>query len=677
MTKDKGLEERTAELRKQINFHNYRYYVLGRPVISDHEYDMLVRALRELEAEHPELVTSDSPTQRVGGEPAEKFERVRHPEPILSLANAFDAGEVRAWILRIAKLDKRVEGAEFVVEPKFDGLTVVLHYEGGMFASGATRGDGINGEDVSNNLRTVHALPLRIPVNESAGRAPERIVVRGEAIILRHDFERMNKELERSGEQPYVNPRNAVSGALRQLDPALTAERPISLFCYSIVEGDGVLPRRQWEVLKYLRRMGFAVSDEVAYCRDIEQAIAKAGELEMRRDELPYEADGAVIKLDDLDLADDLGVVGKDPRGAIAFKFAAQVVSTKLLDIGVNVGRTGVITPYAILEPVEVSGVTVKQATLHNFDYVAEKDIRVGDRVMIKRAGEVIPYVIGPVVDVRTGEEEVYTEPDRCPSCGEPVKRVPGEVALYCMNSSCPAQRVRHLEHYASRGAMDVEGLGIRVAEQLVENGLVQDVGDIYHLTAEQLLELEGFAEKRAENLLRAIDSTRRRSLARLVNGLGIRGVGETVAADLAQRFSDLGALSAASLESLQKIPGIGPNIAEAIHEWFRRDANQRLLRKLQAAGVWPKGTPLQRVGTGPLMGKLFVITGTLPGMSREQAKALIEDNGGRVIDSVSGRTDYLVVGESAGSKLEKARALGVREIDLDGLQGLIAGSEG
>jgi DNA ligase (NAD+) len=429
--------------------------------------------------------------------------------------------------------------------------------------------------------------------------------------------------------------------------------------------------------LKYLRRMGFAVSDEVAYCRDIEQAIAKAGELEMRRDELPYEADGAVIKLDDLDLADDLGVVGKDPRGAIAFKFAAQVVSTKLLDIGVNVGRTGVITPYAILEPVEVSGVTVKQATLHNFDYVAEKDIRVGDRVMIKRAGEVIPYVIGPVVDVRTGEEEVYTEPDRCPSCGEPVKRVPGEVALYCMNSSCPAQRVRHLEHYASRGAMDVEGLGIRVAEQLVENGLVQDVGDIYHLTAEQLLELEGFAEKRAENLLRAIDSTRRRSLARLVNGLGIRGVGETVAADLAQRFSDLGALSAASLESLQKIPGIGPNIAEAIHEWFRRDANQRLLRKLQAAGVWPKGTPLQRVGTGPLMGKLFVITGTLPGMSREQAKALIEDNGGRVIDSVSGRTDYLVVGESAGSKLEKARALGVREIDLDGLQGLIAGSEG
>jgi DNA ligase (NAD+) len=677
MTKDKGLEERTAELRKQINFHNYRYYVLGRPVISDHEYDMLVRALRELEAEHPELVTSDSPTQRVGGEPAEKFERVRHPEPILSLANAFDAEEVRAWILRIAKLDKRVEGAEFVVEPKFDGLTVVLHYEGGMFASGATRGDGINGEDVSNNLRTVHALPLRIPVNESAGRAPERIVVRGEAIILRHDFERMNKELERSGEQPYVNPRNAVSGALRQLDPALTAERPISLFCYSIVEGDGVLPRRQWEVLKYLRRMGFAVSDEVAYCRDIEQAIAKAGELEMRRDELPYEADGAVIKLDDLDLADDLGVVGKDPRGAIAFKFAAQVVSTKLLDIGVNVGRTGVITPYAILEPVEVSGVTVKQATLHNFDYVAEKDIRVGDRVMIKRAGEVIPYVIGPVVDVRTGEEEVYTEPDRCPSCGEPVKRVPGEVALYCMNSSCPAQRVRHLEHYASRGAMDVEGLGIRVAEQLVENGLVQDVGDIYHLTAEQLLELEGFAEKRAENLLRAIDSTRRRSLARLVNGLGIRGVGETVAADLAQRFSDLGALSAASLESLQKIPGIGPNIAEAIHEWFRRDANQRLLRKLQAAGVWPKGTPLQRVGTGPLMGKLFVITGTLPGMSREQAKALIEDNGGRVIDSVSGRTDYLVVGESAGSKLEKARALGVREIDLDGLQGLIAGSEG
>jgi DNA ligase (NAD+) len=669
---DEATRARAEELRRQINFHNYRYHVLDAPLISDREFDELVRQLQALETEHPGLITSDSPTQRVGGESSEGFVRAAHPQSILSLGNAFDADDVLAWYERIGKLDERVAKSEFIVEPKLDGLTVVLHYERGVFSLAATRGDGEVGEDISANMRTVRVLPLRIPIEEKAPPAPERLVVRGEAFIYLRDFEALNKRLEKAGERTYVNPRNAAAGALRQLDPALTADRPISLMCYSIVDSSEPLPERQSDVLELLRGLGFPVSQDVVVSQDIQDAVAAGQRLEAKRERLPYEADGAVIKVNHLGLAADLGVVGKDPRGAIAMKFAAQVVSTKLLDIGVNVGRTGVITPYAMLEPVEVGGVTVRNATLHNFDFIAEKDIRLGDRVFIKRAGDVIPYVIGPIPEERTGEEIPYKPPERCPSCGEPLERVAGEVAFYCVNAACPEQLVRNVEHFAWRGAMDIEGLGIKLAEQFVQQGLLEDVGDLYALTMDDLLQLEGFAEKKAENLLRALDNTRTRPLGRLINALGIRGVGEVVANVLEDRYADLDGLANAKLEELEGIEGIGPIIAEATVEWFRSPRNKRVVKKLRRAGVWPQSTPADRATpAGVFSGKTFVITGTLPSLTRQQAKSLIERNGGKVTGSVSSRTDYLLVGGDPGSKQRRARDLGVTEIDEQTLRSL------
>lgn len=671
------LRARAEELRRQIHFHNHRYHVLDAPLISDAAFDRLLRELQEIEAAHPALRTPDSPTQRVGGAPAERFEKVRHPAPILSLGNAFRPEEVQAWADRIARLDRRVLESAFVLEPKLDGLSVILHYHAGVFALGATRGDGETGEDITANLRTVRRLPLCIPVQQGAPAAPARLVVRGEAIIPRAEFAAMNRRLAEAGERTYVNPRNAAAGALRQLDPALTAGRPISLVCYAIVDADGPLPPTQWATRAYLADLGFPVSPEAERCADIEAALSALPAWEARRAALPYETDGVVLKLDDLRLAAELGVAGKDPRGAIAYKFPAQEASTRLLDIGVNVGRTGVITPYAVLEPVEIGGVTVRQATLHNFDDLAAKDIRIGDRVFIKRAGEVIPYVIGPAVEARTGDEVVFQPPDRCPSCGEALERLPGEVAVYCVNAACPAQRVRNLEHYVSRGAMDIVGLGIRLAEQLVQAGLVRDVADLYRLRAPALLKLEGFAEKKAENLLGAIAESRARPLERLIGALGIRGVGETVAGDLARHFVDLDALAQADAGALEAIEGIGPNIAGAIVDWFRRPRNRRLLNKLKAAGVWPVAAPASESAAGSLAGKTLVLTGTLPSLSREQAKRLIVQAGGRVSDSVSRATDYVVAGEVPGSKRRKADELGVPVIDEAGLRVLLGGAGG
>ncbi|UCF60027.1 MAG: NAD-dependent DNA ligase LigA [Anaerolineaceae bacterium] len=672
----KDISVRAEELRQQINYHNYRYHVLNSPVISDYEFDVLLRELQELETEYPELLTPDSPTQRVGGQPAERFQRVPHPAPILSLGNAYDADEVRAWFERITKLDDRVAGADFSVEPKLDGLTVVLHYENGIFTMGSTRGDGEYGEDITQNLKTVRSLPLRIPVGETDVEAPRRLVVRGEAIILRDAFEEMNRRLEKAGERTYVNPRNAASGALRQLDSKLTATRPISLLCYAIIQGEDSQPSRQVEVIEYLKQMGFPIPEETYHCGDLEGAISVGDKMARRREKLPYEADGVVIKINDLILAADLGFVGKDPRGAIAFKFPAQVVTTTLEDIGVNVGRTGVITPYAILEPIEVGGVTVSQATLHNFDFIEEKDIRIGDRVLLKRAGEVIPYVIGPVVDVRKGNEKPYDLPRYCPSCGEPLEQLAGEVAVYCVNATCPAQLVRNLEHYASRGAMDIEGLGIRIARQLVEAGLVSDVADLYQVTVDDLLTLEGFAEKKAENLLQAIDATRERSLSRLINALGIRGVGVTVAGDLARHFRSLEALQKATQEELEGIEGIGPNIAATIVDWMAQLSNAELLKKLQLAGIWP--TEGEGVGAEPgiFSGMTFVLTGKLPSLTRGEAKSLIGRHGGKVSGSVSRRTTYVVAGESAGSKLDRALAFGVPILNESSLRSLIERKE-
>lgn len=670
---DNSRRKRAEELRNEIHYHNYRYHVLDSPTISDLEYDRLLRELKGLEEAHPDLITSDSPTQRVGGEPAEGFTRVPHPTPILSLSNAFDADEVRAWYERILKLDERVAGTDFTVEPKLDGLTVVLHYEDGVFVLGATRGDGENGEDITSNLRTIRSLPLRIPVDGSAGEAPRRLVVRGEAFFMLDDFEELNQRLQEAGERTYVNPRNTASGSLRQLNPGLTASRPISLRCYAVVDIDGAAKDTQWDSLDMLKKLGFPMDENSKLCQTIEEAIEFGENLAARRDELPYEADGVVIKVNDMVLSADLGVVGKDPRGAIAFKFPAQVVTTRLLDIDVNVGRTGVITPYAILEPVEVGGVTVRQATLHNFDFIAEKEIRIGDRVLVKRAGDVIPYVIGPVAEARQGDEKPYTLPDRCPSCGEPLKQVPGEVAVYCVNSACPAQLIRNLEHFVSRSAMDVEGMGIKIAKQLIEQGLVKDVADLYDLKREDLLSLESFAEKKADNLLDAIDASRQRSLSRLINALGIQGVGVTVAADLARHFGSLDKLSKVTVAELETLEGIGPNIAATIHEWMSKPANKTLLKKLKRAEVWPEEVADSRIDVPQnLAGLTFVLTGTLPNLSRQDAKSLIEMHGGKVTGSVSGRTSYVVSGESPGSKLQRARDLGVGELTEDGLRALI-----
>jgi DNA ligase (NAD+) len=693
------LVKRYEDLKQQINFHNHRYHVMDDPLISDAEFDKLVVELRQIETSHPEWITPDSPTQRAGAVPSEKFEKVRHPRPILSLANAFGVEDARAWYERVRKLDDRLEKARFVVEPKIDGLSVVLHYRQGIFVQGATRGDGEVGEDITANLRTVKTIPLKIPVqSENTGTSsldhgisapPAYLVVRGEIYIPVKEFDRLNKRLEENGEKTYLNPRNTAAGSLRQLDPVVTASRPLSILVYQIVfwENDSTQPREprsQRELLEYLRALGFPVTRDVQVFKDIESAIAYTASWDKRRDELPYEADGMVIKIDDLDLAADLGFVGKDPRGAIAFKFPAREVTTKLLGIEVEVGRTGVLTPKAVLEPVEINGVIVRNATLHNFDYISEKDIRPGDRVLVKRAGEVIPYVIGPVLDLRTGSEQPYVPPRTCPACGQPVEHFESEVAWYCVNAACPAQLVRNVEHFVSRGAMDINGLGIRIVEKLIESDLVRDVADIYTLKRHDILEAVTKKDRKtgsappgkiADNLLTAIETSRHQPLNRLITALGIHGVGEVSAADLSRHFPSLDLLALASGEQLQVVDGVGPNIAEAILDWFKRERNQKVLEKLKTAGVWPTSEPgVKRSSTGPLSGMTFVITGTLLGFSREEAREYIEQHGGKVTDSVSKNTSYLVVGEAPGSKFQKAQALGVTIIGEAELRKLCEG---
>jgi len=661
-------------LVQSLNFHSYRYHVLDAPVISDYEYDKMLKHLIEIETNHPDWISNDSPSQRAGSGVLEKFTKVRHPGPVLSLANGFGAQDVRGWYERILRLDERVDQTGFVVEPKIDGLTVVLHYQDGRFVLGATRGDGVIGEDITMNLRTVRALPLTIPVNPDGPKPPSRLVVRGEAYMNIQDFDALNQNLLEAGEKTYQNPRNTAAGSLRQLDPGLTASRPLRLLIYQILDSDGPIPTTQWELLAYLRALGFPVTDQASLFKTLDQAIDACEAWIDRRDTLPFEVDGAVIKLNDLRLAADLGVVGKDPRGALAFKFPAREVTTTLQGIGINVGRTGVLTPTALLEPVEVGGVVVKQATLHNFDYIFEKDIRIGDRVLLKRAGDVIPYVIGPVTELRTGKEKIFEPPKVCPACGQSVEHIAGEVAWYCVNAACPAQLIRNVEHFVGRGSMDIVGLGIKIVEQLVESGLVKDVADLYNLTKDDLLKIEGFADKKADNLLASINVSRQQPLARLITALGIRGVGEVMASDLTKVYPDLEALSRTNLENLQLIEGVGPNTALAIVDWFARPANRNILSKLKDAGVWPrveqKNEPM---GPLPLEGFTFVVTGTLQGFSREEVKEFIQKFGGKVTDSVTRKTDFLVAGEAAGSKLDKARSLNVTIIDENGLRNMVS----
>ncbi len=669
------LQKRVENLRRQLRYHNYRYYTLNDPFISDAEYDALMDELQALEKEHPELVTPDSPTQRVGAAPAEAFTKVEHPVPILSLDKASSGEEVYAWWERVRKhRPPDAPPPAWVVEPKLDGLTVVLHYEDGGFVQGATRGDGYVGEDVTTNLRTVHTLPLRIPIDPDGPQPPTRLVVRGEAMMLIEDFEKLNERQVEAEEDPFANPRNAAAGSLRQLDPRVTAERPLTLLAYDIVDANGPAPGTQWETLAYLEELGFRVSEYVARFESLDEVVAHCEAWIDRRDTVPYEVDGLVVKVDDLATQEAMGVVGRAPRGAVAFKFPGREATTDLLDIGVNVGRTGALVPYAMLKPVEVGGVTIQNATLHNFEDLQRKDIRIGDRVVVRRAGDVIPYVVGPVVEARTGKERVFETPTVCPSCGEPVVSREDEVAIYCINVDCPEQRVRRVEHFAA--AMDVEGLGEKTVELLVDRGLVRNPADLYYLEPDDLLALEGFAEKSTENLLAAIEATKERPLAQVIAALGIQGVGWIVAQTLARHYRSIDTLASASREEIEAIEGMGPHTAEAITTWFQHEHNRAFIEKLRRAGVKLAQEELEEESTGPLEGLTFVITGTLS-RPRKEIAALIEEQGGRVTGSVSGNTDYLVVGDSpGGSKYSKAQELDTPMIDEARLRAMIDADE-
>lgn len=674
---------RAAGLRRALNYYAYRYFVVDDPAISDAEYDALLHELARLEATYPDLVTPDSPTQRVGGTVADRFVKVRHPQSMLSLSNAFEVEELRAWRDRLLRLlpESAAAGLAYVVEPKIDGLTVVLHYEQGRFVLGATRGDGSEGEDITANLRTVRGLPLLIPADPQATlAAPSRLVVRGEAYVTVHDFERFNAQQAAHEGRTYANPRNFAAGSLRQLDATISAGRPLRLWAYQVVNLEGGPPQTtQWAALHYLRDLGFPVIElggPIRRFQDFEQLVDYVVAFETLRQALPYETDGLVIKVDNLALHEELGAVGKEPRWATAYKYPAREAVTRLLDIAVNVGRTGTINPYAVLEPVAVGGVIVRNATLHNADYIAERDIRVGDYVAVKRAGEVIPQVLRPLVELRTGSEQVWTMPTHCPVCGEPIQRAPDEVAYYCVNSACPAQLVRAIEHFVSRGAMDIEGFGIRQAEQFVELGLIRSLADVYYLHEHEatLLAMEGFGDKRVNNLLSAIEASKQRPFARLLTALGIRGVGSVVAATLASHFGSIDALMTAQAEDFAQVSGIGPVLAANVVDWFSHAPNRQVVARLQAAGLVLAVPAAAAAATASqkLAGLTFVITGTLPGMSREEARALIEAHGGKVTDSVSKKTSYLLRGENPGSKVDKAARLGVADIGLDGLLALV-----
>jgi DNA ligase (NAD+) len=674
-----SLAARAAYLAERIRYHQYRYYMLDDPEIGDQEFDALFDELRTLEAAYPDLRTPDSPTLRVGGVIAERFEKTRHPAPMLSLANAFSLGELYAWRERVQRLLSEEERTRlaYVVEPKFDGLTVVLHYADGRFALGATRGDGEYGETITANLRTVRILPLQIPADNASGlSAPTRLVVRGEAYVEKADFERFNQKQVEAGERAYANPRNFAAGSLRQLDSSVTATRPLKLWVYQslIVEG-APPPTSHWEALAYLRSLGLPVCHDMRCFADadFDQLAAYVDAFGERRRDLPYEVDGLVIKVDSLLMQEELGFTGKDPRWALAYKYAGEEAVTTLRDIVVNVGRTGAVTPNAVLEPVQVSGVIVKSATLHNADYIRDLDIRIGDKVVIKRAGEVIPKVLHPLPDLRDGSERVWSMPATCPVCGAPLVRPEGEAATYCVNNACPEQLVRAVEYFVGREAMDMAGFGIKQAELFVAQGFIHDLADIYQLPWEQIRGLEGYGDKRVENLRAGVEASKSRPIHRLLTALGIRFVGAVVAEIITQHYHSLLDLAHATPEQLSAIEGIGPKIAASVHEYFSVLANRALIDKFAQLGVRVAAeAPVSPIGDQPLSGLTFVVTGTLPTFSRDETHAFIKAHGGKVASSVSGKTSYVVAGEAAGSKLDKARQLGVPVIDEAALRALV-----
>jgi DNA ligase (NAD+) len=681
------VRQRIAELREVINHHNYRYYVLDSPEISDAEYDELMKELRQLEAEHPELVTPNSPTQRIGAPPVEAFGVVEHPQPLLSLANAFSYEELAAWHKRVSNL---LGGRQFdlVCEPKIDGLAVALTYVDGLLATGATRGDGYRGEDITQNLRTIRSIPLAVP-----REAPPRFEVRGEVYLPKAGFKKLNEERAKEELPLFANPRNAAAGSVRQLDSSITARRPLDIFIYGLGWAEGkAMPDTHWEIMQYLKSLGFKINPNIALRHSLDEAEKYHQSWVETREKFPYEVDGIVAKINSIALQQELGTVAHEPRWAIAYKFPAVQGTTKLIDIGINVGRTGSLNPYAILEPVRVGGVVISSAALHNEEDIHRKDIRIGDWVVVQRAGEVIPEIVEPIVSRRTGKEKIFSmrgktwkiykkrkgivgkgkPPDYpvCPVCGSEVIKPEGEAMHRCTNAACPSQALERIKHFVSRGAMDIDGVGDKLCQTLFEAGLekkikFEDAGDLYSLTKEQLMKLERMADKSASNMLNSIEKSKNRPLARVIFALGILHVGEQYAELLAERFHSIDQLSEASQEELSTIPSIGPKIAQSIVAFFRQEGNKQIIKKLRKRGVKLEREEVKEAKPEklPLAGQEFVLTGKLESLSRSEAEAKIKALGGKAGSDVTRKTSYVVVGADPGSKLAKAEKLGIKTL--------------
>ncbi len=671
MAVPESIVRRVGKLREEIERHNYRYYVLDAPTISDAEFDALFRELQELEAQYPKLATPDSPTRRVGAPPLEEFPEVKHATPMLSLNNAFADDEVVAFDRRVRELLEGRE-VEYAVEPKLDGLAIGLSYENGAFTQGATRGDGYTGEDVTANLRTIHAIPLRL----HTPHPPRSLEVRGEVIMRKRDFARLNEHQRADGNKEFVNPRNAAAGSLRQLDSRVTAGRRLTFFAYGvgIAEGGEVPRDKHSRLLDFLEALGFPVPPERKVVRGADGLLAYYRDVGRKRDKLPYEIDGVVYKVNDLRSQKELGFVSRAPRFAVAHKFPAEEAATELLDIQVQVGRTGALTPVARLKPVFVGGVTVTNATLHNEDEINRKDVRIGDTVIVRRAGDVIPEVVAVVPEKRPKGARKFAMPGKCPECGSRVERPEDEAVARCTAGLyCPAQRKQALLHFASRRAMDIEGLGDKLVEQLVDTGLVKTPADLYRLDLDAVVKLERMAEKSAANLLAAIEGSKKTTLARFVYALGIRNVGEATARDLTRHFGRLDAMLEADQAALMEVTDVGPVVAASILRFFAEPHNRKVIEQLRSRGVtWDEGAPRRPAGKGPVSGKTVVLTGTLPHFTRDEAKAIIEGAGGKVTGSVSKKTDYVVAGADPGSKYDKAVELGITILDEEGFEKLI-----
>lgn len=655
------IKKEILRLRQEIEKHNYHYYVLDDPLISDAEYDRLFRRLLDIEKRNPEFVSSDSPSQKVGAPPLERFATVRHTLPMLSLNNANNQEEMEEFEERMRRFLKSSEPIEYVVEPKIDGVAVELVYDQGRLIAGSTRGDGINGEEITLNLKTIRSIPLTL--HRGKRSVPRRLEIRGEVFLSRASFQRLNREREEEGQPAFANPRNAAAGSLKQLDSTITAKRPLDIFCHGMGEVSGASFTTHAEFLQALKEWGLKPVSHFRICRSLREIFAYHQEMERRRDELPYEIDGLVIKVNSLELQRRLGEIARSPRWAIAYKFKPRQATTRILDIQPQVGRTGTLTPVASLEPVPVGGVTVKSASLHNMDEVERKDIRIGDTVVVERAGDVIPYVVQVIQGKRSGREKKFTMPKRCPVCGSSVYREEGEAAYRCAGLSCPAKLKESLKFFGSRAAMDIEGLGEKLIDQLVDRGLVKDIADLYNLKKDELAALERMAEKSAQNLLDALERSKDATLPRFLTALGIRHVGESTSKLLADHFGDLRSIMEAAEEKLTEVREIGPEVAKSIARFFGQKENREVIEKLLKSGIRLKKEPKR---AGRLSGSTFVLTGTLEKLSRSEAQQRIEALGGRVVSNVSRNTDYVVVGSDPGSKLKKAKELGILILEED-----------